>query len=109
MRAVPRDGVGGEARREGDARLAGIGVGKAAIATAFNTLIIENLILNQGIATAIGGFALLFIAQLLVFMLGGISAGIQGIRLNYVEAFIKFYKGNGTRFLPFGMRKPKEA
>lgn len=91
------------------ARLAGIGVGKAAIATAFNTLIIENLILNQGVATAIGGFALLFIAQLLVFMLGGISAGIQGIRLNYVEAFIKFFKGNGTRFLPFGMRKPKEA
>jgi vacuolar-type H+-ATPase subunit I/STV1 len=42
-------------------------------------------------------------------MLGGISAGIQAIRLNYVEAFIKFYKGNGTRFLPFGMRKPKEA
>ncbi len=91
------------------ARLAGIGVGKAAIATAFNTLIIYNLILDHDIATAIGGFALLFIAQLLVFMLGGISAGIQGIRLNYVEAFIKFYKGNGTRFLPFGQRTPKEA
>ena len=91
------------------ARLAGIAVGKAAIATAFNTLIIHNLILDRDILTAIGGFALLFIAQLLVFMLGGISAGIQGIRLNYVEAFIKFYKGNGTKFLPFGLKTPKET
>jgi V/A-type H+-transporting ATPase subunit I len=91
------------------ARLAGIAVGEGAIATAFTTLIIDNLILNHDIGTAIFGSVLLFIAQLLVFMLGGISAGIQGIRLNYVEAFIKFYKGNGTRFLPFGMRTPKEA
>jgi len=91
------------------ARLAGIAVGEGAIATAFSTLIIDNLILNHDIGTAIFGSVLLFIAQLLVFMLGGISAGIQGIRLNYVEAFIKFYKGNGTRFLPFGMRTPKEA
>ncbi len=91
------------------ARLAGIGVGKAAIATAFNSLILYNLVLNQGILSAIGGIALLAVAQMLVFVLGGISAGIQGIRLNYVESFIKFFKGNGTRFRPFGIRKAQEV
>ena len=79
------------------------------IATAFNSLIINSLILEKDILTAIMGMVLLVIAQLLVFMLGGISAGIQGIRLNYVEAFIKFYKGNGTAFRPFGSKTTQEA
>jgi V/A-type H+-transporting ATPase subunit I len=48
-------------------------------------------------------------AQLLVFLLGGVSAAIQGIRLNYVESFTKFYKGNGTMFQPFGARVSKEV
>jgi len=91
------------------ARLAGIGVGKAAIASSFNSLIFHNLILSHDIGSAIGGYFLLVIAQLLVFVLGGISAGIQGIRLNYVESFIKFYKGNGTRFRPFGIRTTQEV
>lgn len=91
------------------ARLAGIGIGKAAIASAFNSLIFHNLILTGNIGAAIGGYVILVIAQLLVFVLGGISAGIQGIRLNYVESFIKFYKGNGTRFRPFGLRGTQEA
>lgn len=91
------------------ARLAGIGVGKAAIAAAFNTLIIEDLILTGEVGWLILGVVLLVVAQILVFLLGGISAGIQGIRLNYVESFIKFYKGNGTRFRPFGLRGAQEA
>jgi len=49
------------------------------------------------------------LAQLVVFLLAWISAGIQAIRLNYVEAFIKFYKGNGTRFRPFGVRTKQEV
>lgn len=90
-------------------RLAGIGIGKAAIATAFNSVILRGLVLDHDLPLAIGGFVLLGVAQLLVFLLGGISAAIQGIRLNYVESFIKFFKGNGTRFFPFGARKPQEA
>ncbi|OGS49606.1 MAG: hypothetical protein A3K65_03525 [Euryarchaeota archaeon RBG_16_68_12] len=91
------------------ARLAAIGVGKAAIATAFNTLILHNFIIEHDVGSAIVGYILLVLAQLLVFVLGGISAGIQGLRLNYVESFTKFYKGNGMRFVPFGTRKPQEA
>ena len=90
-------------------RLAGIGVGKAAIAGAFNGLIIEDLIFTGDIGYLILGIVLLVLAQLVVFLLAWISAGIQAIRLNYVEAFIKFYKGNGTRFRPFGVRTKQEV
>ena len=51
----------------------------------------------------------LVLAQIIVFLLGGISAGIQALRLNYVEAFIKFYKGNGTPFRPFGVKATQEV
>lgn len=91
------------------ARLAAIGVGKAAIATAFNSLILKSLVLDHDVLSAALGYVLLVFAQLLVFILGGISAGIQGLRLNYVESFTKFFKGNGVRFVPFGTRKPQEA
>ncbi|MGI0148724.1 MAG: V-type ATP synthase subunit I [Thermoplasmata archaeon] len=90
-------------------RLAGIGIGKAAIAVAFNTIIIEGLIFPGQIAFVILGAVFLVLAQIIVFLLGGISAGIQALRLNYVEAFIKFYKGNGTRFRPFGVRATQEV
>jgi len=43
----------------------------------------------------------LVITQLFfVFFLGSLSAGIQAIRLNYVEFFIKFFEGGGTDFSP---------
>ena len=90
-------------------RLAGIGIGKAAIAAAFNTIIIEDLIFTGQIGYLILGIVFLVLAQILVFLLGGISAGIQALRLNYVEAFIKFYKGNGIPFRPFGVRTTQEV
>lgn len=90
-------------------RLAGIGIGKAAIAGAFNSIIIDGLIFPGQIGFVIMGIAFLVLAQMIVFLLGGISAGIQALRLNYVEAFIKFYKGNGTPFRPFGVRTTQEA
>ena len=90
-------------------RLAGIGIGKAAIAAAFNTIIIEGLIFPGQIGYVVLGVVFLVLAQILVFLLGGISAGIQALRLNYVEAFIKFYKGNGTPFRPFGVRATQEV
>jgi V/A-type H+-transporting ATPase subunit I len=91
------------------ARLAGIGIGKAAIAGAFNTIIFQGLIFPGQIQFVILGIVFLVMAQLLVFLLGWISAGIQALRLNYVEAFIKFYKGNGTPFRPFGLRTTQEV
>jgi V/A-type H+-transporting ATPase subunit I len=90
-------------------RLAGIGIGKAAIAGAFNTLILEGLIFPGQIGWVVLGAVLLVLSQILVFLLGGISAGIQALRLNYVEAFIKFYTGNGVPFRPFGMKPTQEV
>ena len=91
------------------ARLAGIGIGKAAIAAAFNVAIIEGLILPGQIVWIIVGIVFLVLAQALVFLLGWISAGIQALRLNYVEAFLKFFQGNGTLFRPFGARETQEV
>ena len=90
-------------------RLAGIGIGKATIASTFNILILHGLVLDHDIPIAIVGLILLVFAHMLVFLLGAVSAAIQGVRLNYVESFTKFYKGNGTLFQPFGMRRTQEA
>jgi V/A-type H+-transporting ATPase subunit I len=43
--------------------------------------------------------------QLMVFALGALSSGIQAVRLHYVEFFMKFYKGEGLRFNPFGYKR----
>lgn len=90
-------------------RLAGLGIGKAAIAAALNTIILEDLVFTGQIGYIALGVVFLVLAQLLVFLLGWISAGIQALRLNYVEAFIKFFKGNGTPFRPFGARTTQEV
>ncbi|MEE9196628.1 MAG: V-type ATPase 116kDa subunit family protein, partial [bacterium] len=83
-------------------RLAGIAIAKAALAEALMSLVFGSLIFTGQIAFVIAGFAALVVAQMLIFFLGGISAGIQALRLNYVEFFSKFYNGNGVPFKPFG-------
>jgi V/A-type H+-transporting ATPase subunit I len=87
-------------------RLAGIAVAKGAVALAFNVMLVP-LLLSGNIAFIIMGAVFLFLAHALILILGSLAAGIQALRLNYVEFFLKFYKGSGSRFRPFG--KPKEA
>jgi V/A-type H+/Na+-transporting ATPase subunit I len=84
-------------------RLAAIGMSKAGLAFAFNTLAFEIIIDVTGDVDplmAIIALAVFVVGQLMVFILGVISAGIHSIRLHYVELFQKFYEGGGIKFDP---------
>lgn len=90
------------------ARLAGVGVAKAAMAFALNTIILTSFIYPWTVGGSflylIIGLLVAVVAQMLLFFLGAISASIQAIRLNYVEFFLKFYRGVGGLFRPFGAK-----
>jgi V/A-type H+-transporting ATPase subunit I len=50
------------------------------------------------------GFAMIFLVVLghaMAVALGLMEAGIQSLRLHYVEFYSKFYKGGGVAFKPF--------
>jgi V/A-type H+-transporting ATPase subunit I len=82
-------------------RLAALAVGKGAMALAFNTMLFPLIFESHNIGMIIAGALALFVTQMFfVFFLGALSAGIQAIRLNYVEFFLKFFEGGGTEFSP---------
>jgi V/A-type H+-transporting ATPase subunit I len=91
------------------ARLAGIGVAEEAVIFALNVIVLNALILPGSIVGIIVGIVLMALANLLIFLLSTISGTIQSVRLNYVEFFLKFYKGTGTLFRPFGERAKSEV
>ncbi len=83
------------------ARLAALAVGKGGMALAFNTMLFPLIFDSGNIVVAALGLIVLVVAQLFfVFFLGALSTGIQAIRLNYVEFFLKFFEGGGTEFSP---------
>ncbi len=55
-----------------------------------------------GIVAIIGAIAVAIVGHIVVLLLGITAAGIQGIRLEYVEFFNKFYEGGGRPYNPFG-------
>jgi V/A-type H+-transporting ATPase subunit I len=55
-----------------------------------------------GVVGFLAGILLLVIGHLFVLALGITSAGLQGVRLEYVEFFGKFYDGGGRSYDPFG-------
>jgi V/A-type H+-transporting ATPase subunit I len=59
-------------------------------------------LLHSGIAGVVVGLAVLVLGHLLVLVLGITSAGLQGVRLEYVEFFSKFFQGGGKPYNPFG-------
>ncbi|MFQ5837412.1 MAG: V-type ATP synthase subunit I [Thermoplasmata archaeon] len=83
-------------------RLAGIAVAKAAIADALNNAIFQGLLFSSSVIFIAIGVVVLILSQMMILLLGALSAGIQALRLNYVEFFMKFFKGNGVPFQPFG-------
>jgi V/A-type H+-transporting ATPase subunit I len=86
-------------------RIAAIGVAKGAMALAFNYIVIYYLFAGGDILIMIAGVIVLILLQLLVFALGSLSSGIQALRLNYVEFFLKFYNGGGVDFEPLGYKR----
>ncbi|MFW6004559.1 MAG: V-type ATP synthase subunit I [Halodesulfurarchaeum sp.] len=65
------------------------------------TVLFEGLI-NMGPLGWLGGLLVLLVGHLLVLALGITSAGLQAVRLEYVEFFGKFYEGGGANYEPFG-------
>jgi len=83
------------------ARLAAMAIGKGAVAVAFNFMLFPLIFESGNIVVAILGAVALFVCQaFFVFFIGALSSGIQAIRLNYVEFFLKFFEGGGTDFSP---------
>ena len=74
----------------------------AGMSTAFEPSVIGIVALVGAILVAIAG-------HIVVLLLGITAAGIQGIRLEYVEFFGKFYEGGGDPYSPFGYERTHTA
>ncbi len=85
------------------ARLMGFGLASVIIALLINMSFTPNL--NQGIIVFVI-YAVIFIALHFLNMSLSIFEGlVQGVRLNFVEFFSKFYMGNGVLFKPFSYKR----
>ncbi|GGN91615.1 MULTISPECIES: V-type ATP synthase subunit I [Haloarcula] len=62
-------------------------------------------LMHSGIAGVVGGLLVLVLGHVLVLVLGVTSAGLQGVRLEYVEFFGKFFEGGGKAYSPFGYER----
>ena len=62
-------------------------------------------LMHSGIAGVVGGLVVLVLGHVLVLILGVTSAGLQAVRLEYVEFFGKFYEGGGKAYTPFGYER----
>ncbi|WP_115864680.1 V-type ATP synthase subunit I [Halorussus litoreus] len=62
-------------------------------------------LMHSGVAGVVGGLLVLVLGHLLVLALGITSAGLQAVRLEYVEFFGKFYEGGGEEYEPFGYER----
>lgn len=80
-------------------RIAAIGLSKAGMALAFNFIAIEMIASTGGI-NIVFGLLVFVVGHLMIFILAIISAGLQSLRLQYVEFFQKFFEGGGEDFNP---------
>jgi len=62
-------------------------------------------LVHSGPAMLIVGLLVLVLGHLLVLALGVTSAGLQAVRLEYVEFFGKFFQGGGKAYEPFGYER----
>ncbi|MEM4781001.1 MAG: V-type ATP synthase subunit I [Halalkalicoccus sp.] len=61
--------------------------------------------LAMAAVTVLAGALVFVVGHIIVLGLGITSAGLQGVRLEYVEFFGKFYDGGGEEYEPFGYER----
>jgi V/A-type H+-transporting ATPase subunit I len=61
------------------------------------------------LAGIIGGIPSYVIINVLVFLIEGMSVGIQSMRLMYYEFFTKFYTGDGKPYRPFQLKATRKT
>ena len=78
-------------------------------APAAENVVFSGLVnVEGGLAMVLGllaGILVLVLGHMLVLVLGVTSAGLQAVRLEYVEFFGKFYEGGGRDYTPFGQER----
>lgn len=90
-------------------RLAAIGMSKAGMALAFNYIALIMLagIGSTGGSSIVGiifGALVFLIGHLMIWVLAILSAGLHGLRLQYVESMNKFFDGGGVEYAPLKTR-----
>jgi len=89
-------------------RLAAIGMSKAGMALAFNYMAFIMCGVGKPDATIVMivfGCLIFLIGHLMIWVLAILSAGLHGLRLQYVESMNKFFVGGGIPFNPLKTKR----
>ena len=86
-------------------RLTAIGMSKAGMALAFNYIAIIMLGGTGSVGGVIAGAAVFIIGHLMIWVLAILSAGLHGLRLQYVEMMNKFFIGGGEEYSPLAIKR----
>ena len=86
-------------------RLTAIGMSKAGMALAFNYIAIIMLGGTGSVGGVIAGAAVFIIGHLMIWVLAILSAGLHGLRLQYVEMMNKLFIGGGEEYSPLAVKR----